>query len=101
MSKLCMIKREEKRRKVVEKFKAKRLALNETINNVGASSEERADARAQLQNLPRNSSPVRLRNRCALTGRPRGVYKKFGLARGKLRDLMMAGEVPGVVKASW
>lgn len=101
MSKLCMIKREEKRRKVVEKFKVKRLALNETINNVSVSSEERANARTQLQNLPRNSSPVRLRNRCALTGRPRGVYKKFGLARGKLRDLMMAGEVPGVVKASW
>jgi len=59
------------------------------------------EARLKLQSLPRNSSPVRLRTRCALTGRPRGVYKKFGLARGKLRDLMMAGEVPGVVKASW
>ena len=101
MAKLCMTQRETKRLKMVEKYKAKRLALNEIINNVSASREDRAEARTKLQNLPRNSSPVRLRNRCALTGRPRGVYKKFGLARGKLRDLMMAGEVPGVVKASW
>jgi small subunit ribosomal protein S14 len=101
MAKLCMTKREEKRRKMVEKFKVKRLALNEIINNFSASKEERAEARAQLQNLPRNSSPVRLRNRCALTGRPRGVYSKFGIARGKLRELMLTGEVPGITKASW
>ena len=101
MAKLCMTKREEKRRKMVEKFRVKRLALNEIINNFSASKEERAEARAQLQNLPRNSSPVRLRNRCALTGRPRGVYSKFGIARGKLRELMLAGEVPGITKASW
>ena len=101
MAKLCMTKREEKRRKIVDKYKAKRLALNEIINNISASREERAEARIKLQNLPRNSSPVRLRNRCALTGRPRGVYSKFGIARGKLRDLMMFGEVPGVTKASW
>ena len=101
MSKLCMIKREEKRRKMVEKYKVKRLALNEMINNVSASSEDRANARTQLQKLPRNSSPVRLRNRCALTGRPRGVYSKFGIARGSLRELMLAGEVPGITKASW
>ena len=101
MAKLCMTKREEKRRKLVEKFKTKRLALNETINNVSASREERAEARNKLQSLPRNSSPVRLRNRCALTGRPRGVYSKFGIARGKLRELMLAGEVPGITKASW
>ena len=101
MAKLCMTEREIKRRKIVEKYKAKRKALNEIINNSSATNEERMEARLKLQNLPRNSSPVRLRNRCALTGRPRGVYKKFGLARGKLRDLMMAGEVPGVVKASW
>ena len=86
---------------MVEKYKVKRLALNEMINNVSASSEDRADARTQLQKLPRNSSPVRLRNRCALTGRPRGVYSKFGIARGKLRELMLAGEVPGITKASW
>ena len=101
MAKLCMTKREEKRRKMVEKFKAKRLALNEIINNASASREDRAEARSKLQNLPRNSSPVRLRNRCALTGRPRGVYSKFGIARGKLRELMLAGEVPGITKASW
>jgi small subunit ribosomal protein S14 len=86
---------------MVEKFKAKRLALNEVIKDSTATREQKIEARQKLQALPRNSSPVRLRTRCALTGRPRGVYKKFGLARGKLRDLMMAGEVPGVVKASW
>ena len=101
MAKLCMTKREEKRRNLVEKFKTKRLALNEIINNVSASREERSEARNKLQSLPRNSSPVRLRNRCALTGRPRGVYSKFGIARGKLRELMLAGEVPGITKASW
>ena len=101
MAKLCMTKREEKRRKMVEKFKDKRLALNEIINNASASREDRAEARSKLQNLPRNSSPVRLRNRCALTGRPRGVYSKFGIARGKLRELMLTGEVPGITKASW
>ena len=96
-----MTQRETKRLKLVEKLKAKRLALNEVINDASASKEQKSEARLKLQALPRNSSPVRLRTRCALTGRPRGVYKKFGLARGKLRDLMMAGEVPGVVKASW
>ena len=68
---------------------------------MSASREERSEARNKLQSLPRNSSPVRLRNRCALTGRPRGVYSKFGIARGKLRELMLAGEVPGITKASW
>ena len=96
-----MTEREIKRRKIVEKYKAKRKALNEIINNSSVTNEERMEARLKLQNLPRNSSPVRLRNRCALTGRPRGVYSKFGIARGKLRDLMMFGEVPGVTKASW
>jgi len=100
MAKLCMTEREIKRRKI-EKYKAKRKALNEIINNSSVTNEERMEARLKLQNLPRNSSPVRLRNRCALTGRPRGVYSKFGIARGKLRDLMMFGEVPGVTKASW
>ena len=101
MAKLCMTEREIKRRKIVEKYKAKRKALNEIINNSSVTNEERMEARLKLQNLPRNSSPVRLRNRCALTGRPRGVYSKFGIARGKLRDLMMFGGVPGVTKASW
>ena len=81
MAKLCMTEREIKRRKIVEKYKAKRKALNEIINNSSVTNEERMEARLKLQNLQRNSSPVRLRNRCALTGSPRGVYSKFGIAR--------------------
>lgn len=96
-----MIERELKRMKMVEKFKAKRLVLNEIIKDSSATKEQQAEARQKLQQLPRNSSPVRLRTRCALTGRPRGVYRKFGIARSKLRDLMLAGEVPGITKASW
>jgi small subunit ribosomal protein S14 len=75
--------------------------LNTIINDQKASLEDRREARLKLQSLPRNSSPVRLRNRCALTGRPRGVFSKFGIGRSKLRDLMMAGFVPGITKASW
>jgi len=101
MAKVCLIEREEKRRALVSKFKAKRAELFAVINDQKASVEDRRAARQTLQNLPRNTSPVRLRNRCALTGRPRGVFSKFGLARGKLRDLIMRGEVPGVTKASW
>ena len=101
MAKMCMTERELKRRNMVEKFKAKRAALNEIISDINASSEQKQEARKKLQSLPRNSSPVRLRNRCSLTGRPRGVYSKFGIGRSKLRDLMMRGEVPGVIKASW
>ncbi|BCM24032.1 MAG: 30S ribosomal protein S14 [Methylophilaceae bacterium] len=101
MAKLCLIEREQKRRDTVKKYAAKRLALTAIVNDVNASSEDRRDARSKLQSLPRNSSPVRLRNRCALTGRPRGVFSKFGIARSKLRELMMRGEVPGVTKASW
>ena len=101
MAKLCMTERELKRRKMVEKYKGKRLALNEIIKNASSTTEEKAEARLKLQSLPKNSSPVRLRNRCALTGRPRGVYSKFGIARSKLRDLMVSGEVPGIRKASW
>ena len=101
MAKTCMIEREIKRRATVEKFAAKRDALNTISNDLKASAEDRRDARLKLQSLPRNSSAVRLRNRCALTGRPRGVFSKFGIARSKLRELMMRGEVPGVTKASW
>ena len=101
MAKTCMTERELKRRETVKKFAAKRDALNVTINDQKASLEDRREARAKLQTLPRNSSPVRLRNRCALTGRPRGVFSKFGIGRSKLRDLMMSGQVPGVTKASW
>lgn len=101
MAKTCLIEREQKRRDTVKKYAAKRAALEAIIGDVNASLEDRREARQKLQSLPRNSSPVRLRNRCALTGRPRGVFSKFGIARGKLRELMMRGEVPGVTKASW
>ncbi len=101
MAKTSLIEREQKRRDTVKKYAAKRDELNAVIKNVQASAEERRAAMLKLQSLPRNSSPVRLRNRCAMTGRPRGVFRKFGLARLKLRELMMRGEVPGVTKASW
>ena len=101
MAKLALVLRDQKRRKTVEKFKAKRAALIEIIQDSRASDEAREEARAKLHKLPRDASPVRLRNRCALTGRPRGVYSKFGLGRNKLREIAMRGEIPGVVKASW
>ncbi len=101
MAKTALINRDQKRRATVKKFAAKRLELNAIINNSKASDEDRTEARDKLQKLPRNSSPVRLRNRCALTGRPRGVYSKFGLGRNKLREIAMRGEIPGVTKASW
>ena len=101
MAKISVINRDLKRRQTVEKFAAKRAELKAIISNINLTEEERADARLKLQALPRNSSPVRLRNRCALTGRPRGVFSKFGLGRIKLREYVMRGEVPGVVKASW
>ena len=101
MAKLALINREMKRRKMVEKFKAKREALEAIVGDESRSEEERFEARLKIQALPRNSSPVRLRNRCQLTGRPRGVFRKFGLGRSKLRDFVMRGEVPGMTKASW
>lgn len=101
MAKVCLIERELKRSEMVKKYAAKRAELKAVIKDVNASPEDRRAAQLKLQSLPRNSSPVRQRNRCALTGRPRGVFSKFGLARGKLRELMMRGEVPGVIKASW
>ncbi len=101
MAKLALINRNEKRRKMIEKYLTKRTALLSLINNNNLSEEERYEARLKFQALPRNSSPVRLRNRCKLTGRPRGVYRKFGLGRSKLRDFVMRGEVPGMTKASW
>jgi small subunit ribosomal protein S14 len=101
MAKLALKLRDQKRRKTVEKFKAKRAALLEVIHDSRVADEDREAARARLQGLPRDASPVRLRNRCALTGRPRGVYRKFGLGRNKLRELALRGEVPGVTKASW
>jgi small subunit ribosomal protein S14 len=101
MAKLALKLRDQKRRKTVAKFKERRAQLLDIINDQRASDEAREEARAKLQKLPRDASPVRLRNRCALTGRPRGVYRKFGLGRNKLRDLALKGEVPGIIKASW
>ncbi len=101
MAKLALVKREQKRRKTVKKFVAKRAQLLALINDQKLTPEDRYEARLKLQKLPRNASPVRLRNRCAITGRPRGVYRKFGLARSKLREIAMRGEIPGVIKASW
>ena len=101
MAKLALKLRDQKRRKTVEKFKARRAALFELLQDPRVSDEDKEAARAKLQKLPRDASPVRLRNRCALTGRPRGVYRKFGLGRNKLRDLALKGEVPGIIKASW
>ena len=101
MAKLAVTLRNKKRLLTVAKFKVRRAALLEIINDQRASDEAREEARVKLQKLPRDASPVRLRNRCALTGRPRGVYRKFGLGRNKLRDLAMKGEVPGIIKASW
>ena len=101
MAKLALINRNEKRRKTIEKYAAKRADLLAVVNDASRSDEERFAARLKFQALPRNSSPVRLRNRCQLTGRPRGVFRKFGLGRSKLRDFVMRGEVPGMTKASW
>ena len=101
MARLSIVLREQKRRKTVAKFAGRRKALFEVINDAKASDEDRAEARARIEKLPRNSSPVRLRNRCALTGRPRGYYRKFGLGRNKLREIAMRGEIPGLTKSSW
>jgi small subunit ribosomal protein S14 len=101
MAKLALTLRNNKRKKMVEKYKARRAQLFEVLNDMRATDEAKQAARDKLQKLPRDASPVRLRNRCALTGRPRGVYRKFGLGRNKLRDLALKGEVPGIIKASW
>ncbi len=101
MTRLAIIERETKRANTVLKYAEKRKAIFAIINNVEAGEEEKFEARLALQKLPRDSSPCRKRNRCALTGRPRGTFRKFGIARNKLRDLALKGEVPGVVKASW
>ena len=101
MAKKSMIERELKRAKLVDKYAAKRAELKAVINSVDTSDEERFDAQLKLQSLPRDSSPVRRRNRCRMTGRPHGFYNKFGLARNKLREAAMRGDVPGLKKSSW
>lgn len=101
MAKKSMVERELKRTKLVAKYAAKRTELKAIIQDVNASDEERFDAQLKLQRLPRDSSPVRQRNRCRITGRPHGYYNKFGLGRNKLREAAMRGDVPGLKKSSW
>ena len=101
MAKLALVNRNEKRRGTVKKLASKRAELLAIANNPKLAQEERYEARLKLQKLPRNSSAVRVRNRCAMTGRPRGTFRKFGLARNKLREIAMRGEIPGIIKASW
>ena len=96
-----MVNREVKREKLAKKYAAKRAALKKTISSPTASYDEKQAAQEKLQKLPRDASPSRQRNRCELTGRPRGVYSKFGLCRNKLREATMRGDVPGLRKASW
>ncbi|PIE46955.1 MAG: 30S ribosomal protein S14 [Gammaproteobacteria bacterium] len=101
MAKKSMINRELKREKTVAKYAKKRAELKAIISDVNASDEDRMDAMLELQALPRNASPVRLRNRCGVTGRPHGYFRKFGLSRNVIRERVMQGDVPGVRKSSW
>ncbi len=101
MAKLALINREKKRKDLMVKFAAKRNELKLCVADMTLSQEERMAARFSLQSLPRNASPTRQRRRCALTGRPRGVFRKFGLCRHTLREVAFRGEVPGLTKASW
>ena len=101
MAKKSMIARENKRARMVAKYAQKRAALKAILADVNASDEEKWDARIAMQKLPRDASPVRQQRRCAVTGRPHAVYRKFGLCRNKLREAAMRGDVPGLVKASW
>ncbi len=101
MAKVSMVNRELKRIRLVKRYAAKRAELKAKIKNMSLGEEERSAARKKLNMLPRDSSPARVRNRCSLTGRPHGYYRKFGLARNKLREAAMRGDVPGLTKASW
>lgn len=101
MAKTSMIAREDKRARTAARYATKRATLKTIISSVTASDEEKWDAQIKLQKLPRDASPTRQRNRCQITGRPNGVYRKFGLCRHKLREAAMRGDVPGLTKASW
>ena len=101
MAKRSMIAREKKRADTVAKFAAKRAAIKAILNDVNASDDEKWDAQVKLQKMPRDASPVRQQNRCQITGRPHGVYRKFGMCRHKLREAAMRGDVPGLIKSSW
>jgi len=101
MAKKSMIARETKRARLTQRYAERRAALRATIIDEEASDDDRWEAMMALQKLPRDSAKVRGRNRCAMTGRPHGYYRKFGLSRNRLREVIMRGEAPGVVKASW
>ncbi len=101
MAKKSMIAREDKRARTVARFAERRAALKTILSDLNASDEEKWDAQVKLQKLPRDASPVRQQRRCQVTGRPHGVYRKFGLCRNKLREAAMRGDVPGLVKSSW
>ncbi len=101
MAKTSVVERERKRGRIQAKYAQKRKHLKAIINDRNVSDDDRWDAQVRLQKLPRDASPYRRRRRCSITGRPRGVYRKFGLARTKLREAAMRGDVPGLVKASW
>jgi small subunit ribosomal protein S14 len=101
MAKTSMIEREKRRANLAKRYAAKRALLKETIRSPKSTDAEREEATRKLQTMPRDASPSRMRNRCAITGRPRGVYRKFGLGRTKLREATMRGDVPGLRKASW
>ena len=101
VAKLSLIEREKKRAKLVAKYAEKRAALEAIVADQSKSEEERYEARLKLQQLPRYANPTRQRNRCSITGRPRGTFRKFGLARNKLREIAFKGEIPGLTKASW
>jgi len=101
VAKLSLIQREKKREQLVAKYAKKHAELSAIANDAKKTDEERYGARLELQKLPRNAYPTRLRNRCELTGRPRGTFRQFGLARNKIRELAFKGDIPGVVKASW
>jgi small subunit ribosomal protein S14 len=101
LAKLSLKNREAKREALVKKYDARRKALKATIADQTLSMEERLEAQRRLQALPRNANPTRLRNRCSLTGRPRGTFRKFGLGRNKIREAALRGDIPGMVKASW
>ena len=101
MTRQSLLEREKKREKTVAKYKERRAELKAIINNRSLSDEERWEAQLRLQALPRNANPIRLRRRCCLTGRPRGVYRRFGLGRSKLREAAMRGDIPGLKKSSW
>ncbi len=101
MAKSSMIAREKKREMTVQKYAAKRAALKAILSDVKATDDEKWNAQVKLQKLPRDASPVRQRRRCQITGRPHGVYRKFGLCRNKLREAAMRGDIPGLTKASW